>query len=139
MARSVSVQFQYNDSVKYKDLFTPHHIALLVDWLEEKPDLCVEIYFPHSAGGPAYYTIHSLVELKGLIQPIDWPEIQITIWKNRNQADLESDESGNLDLKWMYFHADVVMFFSVQKNRNWSESYSNHPEKYAKFIEEWDR
>jgi hypothetical protein len=138
-----SAQLQYNRHVRYKELFTPHHIAVLVDWLEEKPDLCVEIYHPHGGGGPSYYTIHSLGELKGLIEPINWPEIQVTIWKNRSRADFESDESGKLetfasDLKWIYFHADEVMYFSVQKNRNWSESYTNHPDKYAKYVEDWN-
>ena len=129
--------------MRYKELFSHYHIAVLVDWLEERPDVCVEIYFPHSGGGPSYYTIHSLAELKNLVQPINHPEIQITIWKNRKQADFETDESGTLDalasdLKWIYFHADEVMYFSVQKNRNWSESYANHPDKYAKHIEAWN-
>ena len=128
--------------MRYKELFTAYHIAVLVDWFEERRDLCVEIYFPHSGGGPSYYTIHSLIELKDLIQPINWLEIQITIWKNHKQADFEADDSGKLalvsDLKWIYSHADEVMYFSVQKNRNWSESYAGHPDKYAKYVEAWN-
>lgn len=129
--------------MRYKELFTPHHIAVLVDWFEERSEVCVEIYFPHSGGGPAYYSIHSLGELKGVIAPINWPEIQITIWKNHKQTDFEADESGKLearisDLSWIYFHADEVMYFAVQKNRNWAESYANHPDKYAKYVEAWN-
>jgi hypothetical protein len=144
IARSTSTRFQYNHYVRYKELFTPFHIALLVDWLDERPDICVEIYFPHSGGGASYYTIHSVAELKNLIEPINWPEIQIVIWKNRKQADFESDELGKpdalaSDLKWMNFHSDEVMYFAVLKNRNWSESYANQPDKYAKHIEVWNR
>ena len=129
--------------MRYTELFTPHHIAVLVDWLAEKPSLCVEIYFPHSAGGPSYYTIHSLNELKSLIQPITWPEIQITIWRYRSQANFEADESGQLeaftsDLKWIYFHSDEVMYYSVMKNRNSSESYSKQPERYTGHVQEWN-
>jgi hypothetical protein len=129
--------------MRYTELFTPHHIAVLADWLAEKTSLCVEIYFPHSGGGPSYYTIHSLSELKSLIQPITWPEIQITIWRHRSQANFEADESGQLDalasdLKWMYFHSDEVMYFSVMKNRNSSESYAEHPDKYAGHVQEWN-
>jgi hypothetical protein len=122
----------------YTELFTPHHIAVLVDWLGEKGELCVEIYAPHSGGGPSYHTVHSLAELKGLVS-LKWPEIIITIWKNHNQAEFQSDAGLPVadNLKWIYFHPDEVMYFAVQKNRNWSESYDKQPEKYRKEVEDW--
>jgi hypothetical protein len=127
--------------LKYADLFTPHHIAVLVDWLEEKDGFCVEIYFPHGGGSPSYFSVSSLAELKRLISDIRFPEVQITIWKDRKKEEFESDSYMPMDgeLKWIYFHGDEVMYFSVQKNRNWSESYEKNPEKYRKEVEEWSK
>lgn len=127
--------------LKFKDLFTPHHIAVLFDWLDEKGELCVEIYIPHGGGSASYLTITSLADLKRLVGDLRSLEIQITIWKNRKKEEFESEEYKPVDddLRWIYFHADEVMYFSVQKNRNWSESYSKHPEKYQKEVEAWSK
>jgi hypothetical protein len=126
--------------VKYIDLFTPHHVATLTDWLKEKRRLCLEIYVPHGGGSPSYYTVESLAELKVQIENLArCLEIQITIWKNHTQAEFESDVAIPSDIKWIYTHTDEVMYFSVQKNRNWSASYQNDPEKYRVEIEEWNR
>lgn len=125
--------------MKYTELFTPYHVAVLVDWLAEKGELCVEIYIPHSGGGPIYDTIRSLAELKGVVSRAPGPEIQISIWKNHIQAEFETDEGvPNADNRqWIYAHNDEVMWFAVSKNPNWSESCHNHPEKYRKEVEEW--
>jgi hypothetical protein len=125
--------------MNFLDLFTPHHIATLVDWLQEKRELCVEIYIPHGGGSGSYYTVRSLADLKRMLEGIPSREIQITIWKNHTQSEFESDEAEAFlsELKWIYTHADEVMYCSVLKNRNWSESYQNNPDKYAKEVKEW--
>lgn len=79
--------------MKYTELFTPHHIAVLVDWFAERPELCVELYYPHSGGRPGYFTVRSLAELNSLIQGIDCLEIHITIWKSHSQPELKSDQA----------------------------------------------
>lgn len=76
--------------LNFKDLFTPHHIAVLVDWLDEKGELCVEIYIPHGGGSASYFTITSLADLKRLVGDLRSLEIQITIWKNRKKEEFES-------------------------------------------------
>jgi hypothetical protein len=103
--------------MKYTELFTAHRIAGLVDWFAERPELCVEIYYPHSGGGPGYFTVRSLAELKTLIQGIDCLEIQITIWKSHSQFELESDQAESFltKLEWICQHSDEVMYFSVQR------------------------
>jgi hypothetical protein len=124
--------------MNYTELFTAHHIAVLVDWLEEKGEVCVEIHIPHGGGSASYYTVRSLNELKRIVT-VNSREIVITIWKTRAQAEFESDEGVPVadDLKWMYFHPDEVMYFAVLKNRNWSESYDKNPARYRKDIDEW--
>lgn len=126
--------------MNYADLFTPHHIAMVVDWLHEKGELCVEVYIPHGGGGPSLYTVRSLADLKHIVREVRSNEIQITIWKNHKQSELEADDNSEVfrsNLKWLYAHSDEVMYFSVMKNRNWSESYSKNPDKYAEAVREW--
>jgi len=127
--------------LKYTDLFTPHHIAVLADWLEEKGELCVEIYIPHGGGSASYFRVSSLAELKLLVADLRSLEVQITIWKNRTKEEFESEECKPIqdELRWIYSHSDEVMYFSVQKNRNWSESYTENPGKYQKEIDEWSQ
>lgn len=125
--------------MNFVDLFTPHHIAVLVDWLQEKREVCVEIYIPHGGASGSYYTVRSLEDLKRIVSGIRSHEIQITIWKNHTQSEFESDEAEAYlsELRWIYSHADEVMYLSVMKNRNWSESYHNDPDKYAQQVKEW--
>jgi hypothetical protein len=87
----------------------------------------------------SYYTVRSLADLKRILGGILYCEIQITIWKNHTQSEFESDEAEAFlsELKWIYTHTDEVMYCSVLKNRNWSESYQNNPDKYAKDVKEW--
>lgn len=128
--------------MNYADLFTPHHIALLADWLAEKGELCVDIYHPHGGGGPTYFTVRSLAELKKVISGTSaYLELIITIWKNHTQAEFESDTPPSFqdDVKWIYGHNDEVMYFSIQKNRNWSQCYHDNPSKYQKEVEDWSR
>lgn len=126
--------------MNYTELLTPHHVATFVDWIEAKGDLCVEIYVPHSGGGPSLYTVRSLADLKRIVRAVHSNEIQITIWKNHTQSELEADDNSEAfrsDVKWLYAHSDEVMYFSVVKNRNLTESYQKNPGKYAKAVEEW--
>lgn len=127
--------------IKYTDLFTPHHIAVLVDWLEEKGEFCVEIYIPHGGGSASHFMVSSLAELKRLVSDIRSQEVQMTVWRSRKKVEFESDEDKPIEdeLRWIYSHTDEVMYFSVQKNRNWSESYEKNTEKYRKEVEEWSK
>jgi hypothetical protein len=125
---------------KYLVLFTPAHLAVLVDWLEEKKSLCVEIYIPHGGGSSHLFNFTSLAELKGLILKFQHGEIQITIWKNYAGEQLEGEDDLITEvsaIKWIYSHCDEVMYFSVTKNRNRSDQYDKNPEKYAAFVEKW--
>lgn len=121
----------------YAGLFTPHHIATLADWLEEKGELFLEIELPHSGGSGLYQTVHSLAEVKRAVEQVSNPEIEIFIWKNRTQVEFESGVAFPGDLSWIYLHGDEVMHLAVKKNRNSSESYLNEPGKYQKEVEEW--
>jgi hypothetical protein len=94
----------------------------------------------HVGGSQSYYTVRALRELKSLIPSFDnYLEIVITIWKNHTQAEFESEEPGTLflDSYWIYAHGSEVVYFSVQKNRNWTESYVSNPERYDKYVREW--
>ena len=126
---------------KAKDLFTAHHVSLLADWLDEKGELCLEIYIPYGGGSPTYYGIRSLDDVKHAISKVSPLEIQITIWKNYTKEQFEADQVPKdvSDLKWIYSYNDEVMYFSVHKNRNWTESFHKAPEKYSRQIEEWLR
>ena len=85
--------------------------------------------------------VNSLAELKRLVSDIRSPEVQITVWRNRRKEEFESDEYKPVedDFRWIYSHTNEVIYFSVQKNRNWSESYEKNPEKYRKELEEWSK
>ena len=121
--------------LNYRDLFTPHHIATLVDWLTES-EFFVQIELPHSGGSGVYRTVHSLRELKILVEQVRNPEIEILIWRKRTQTEFESDDPFP-DLKWIYFHPDEVMYLAVKKNRNSSASYIDDPAKYKKEVDDW--
>ena len=122
--------------MNYRDLFTPHHIATLVDWLQERGQLFVQIELPHSGGGGWHGAVGSLRELKQRVEQVKHSEIEIVIWKNRTQAEFESDDPFP-DLKWIYLHADEVMYVAVRKNRNSSACYRDDPAKYKKEVEDW--
>ena len=85
----------------YTDLFTPHHIAVLVDWLREKGELLLQIELPRSGGSGLSQTVHSLAEIKRAVEQVSNPEVEILIWKNRTQGEFESSDSFFDDLKWI--------------------------------------
>jgi hypothetical protein len=76
--------------MNYTELFTPHHIAVLVDWFAEKPELCVELYHPHGGGSASYFTVRSLAELKSLIQSIAGGKLKSPF--GRTTANLNSSQ-----------------------------------------------
>jgi hypothetical protein len=123
--------------MNYTELFTPHHIAEFANWLEEKRSLFVEIYVPHGGGSASLFTVHTLGEIRDIVRNLRSLEIQITIWKNYTQADHESDRPVPSDTKWLNTHVNEVMYFSVMKNRNWSEAYATNPGKYQGYVDEW--
>lgn len=124
--------------MNYTELFTPHHIATLSDWLEEKGQILVQVELPHSGGSGLRYTVRSLAEIKRAIAPIHHPEIEIMIWKNQTEEQLESDHPLPDDLPWIYSHPDEVMYLAVKKNRA-STAYLDNPGKYRKAIDDWSR
>lgn len=123
--------------MNYIDLFAPHHIATLADWLAEKGEVFLQIELPHSGGSGLYETVRSLADLKRAIQNVGNPEIEILIWRHRTLEEFESDDPFEADLKWIYSHPDEVMYLSVKKNLNSSASYLENPAKYQKESEEW--
>jgi len=124
--------------VDHRDLFTPHHVATLADWLEEKGQLFVQIELPHSGGSGLYRTVPSLGELKRTVEQVRHPEIEIIVWRDRTQAEFESATHPLPDdLDWIYHHPDEVMYLAVKKNRNSSASYIDDPAKYKKEVDDW--
>ncbi len=117
-------------------LFTPHHIATLADWLDERGQLLLQVELPHSGASGFYATIGSLAELKRTLENVTNPEIEIFVWKNRTEEESEGVDKSD-DLKWIYSHPDEVMYLSVKKNRNFSPSYAKDPERYREFVEQW--
>lgn len=69
--------------MSYFQLFSLHNLALLHDWLEENGELLVDIYRPHSGGSGFQYFIHSLEELKTLVEAEVWEVITITIFRQK--------------------------------------------------------
>ncbi len=65
----------------YLELFSPHHLALLHDWLSESGELYVDLYYPHSGGSGPKYFVRSLHDLKELISQQTHPEIEISIFR----------------------------------------------------------
>ena len=125
--------------MNYTELFTPHHIATLADWLEEKGQIFLQIELPHSGGSGLYHTVRSLAEIKRAVAEVRNPEIEIIIWKNQTQEQFESDHPLPDDLTWIYQHSGEVMYLAVKKNRAFSAAYMENPQKYQKAIDEWPR
>ncbi len=119
--------------LNYKDLFTAHHIDVVADWLREKGELFLQIELPHSGGSGQYQTAHSLAEVNHAVESARNLEIDILIWKNRTQAEFESDVAF-ADLTWVYLHNDEVMYLAVKKNRNASASYIKIPVSTARKL-----
>lgn len=121
--------------MNYADLLTPHHIALLHDWLAEAGGLYVYTSFPHSGGMDASSAVSSLDELKLFLSAQTWPEAQIFIFKG---AEFEEFKLGRcFDLKWVYGNSAEVLYIALHKNRNYYEEYEREQEKYAEAVAKW--
>ncbi len=69
--------------MNYLDIFTPHNLALLSDWLTDTDEMYVDVNLPHSGGSSTPYFIRSFQDLKDLVAQQSWPEIQITVYHRR--------------------------------------------------------
>ena len=69
--------------MNYSNIFTPHNLALLSDWLAETGELYVDIYLPHSGGSGTSYFIRSLQDLKDLVVQQTGPEIVVSVFHHR--------------------------------------------------------
>jgi hypothetical protein len=69
--------------INFLTLFLPQNLAMLSDWLLETGELYVDVYHPHSGGGSEGYFIRSMAELKILIAQETWPEIVVTIFREK--------------------------------------------------------
>ncbi len=67
----------------YPLLLSSHNLALLNDWLAEVNELLVEIDLPHSGGTHTSYFIKSLRELRQILAELTWPEIELTVYRER--------------------------------------------------------
>ena len=121
--------------MNYSTLFTPHHIALLHDWLTATGGLFVRLEFPHSGGSGTSYSVSSLEELEELVSQQTHPELEIFIFKSK---ELEADELDNmLDLNWVYMNSDRVLYLAVRKNRNSYDAYHKNPQNYKDVVAKW--
>src|SRR2546429_3471943 len=101
--------------MRYLELFTDHHIAMLSDWLSEIGSVLVHIYLPHSGGAGESFSVTSLHELRQLVAQQTHPEILILIF--RQSAVTQDDLDQSCDLAWVYRNADKMLYLSVSKNR----------------------
>jgi hypothetical protein len=121
--------------MNYRDLFTPHHIAMLHDWLTDAGGLFVRLELPHSGGSGTSYSVCSLDELKELVSRQTHAELEIFVFKGKELGDDELDHA--LDLDWAYKNADKVLYLGVTKNRNSYDAYRKNAEKYQSVVERW--
>ena len=121
----------------YIDLFTPHHIAMLHDWLTEAGGLFVRLEFPHSGGSGTSYSVSSLDELRELVSRQTHPELEIFVFRSEELGDDVLDRA--LDLDWAYKNADKVLYLGVKKNRNSYDPYLKNEQKYQSVVERWIR
>ncbi|MBL8045907.1 MAG: hypothetical protein JNL09_05160, partial [Anaerolineales bacterium] len=67
--------------MKYVELFTHHHIALLHDWLTELGELFIDFHYPHRAGASSNYFIKCLEDVRDAVSQQNHTEIEITIFR----------------------------------------------------------
>ena len=72
--------------MRYHDLLSPYHLALLSDWLAERHELYVDVDYPHRGGSSTAYFIHSLHDLKDLLIQQSWPELSLTIFRHQQYS-----------------------------------------------------
>jgi hypothetical protein len=121
--------------MNHSDLFTPHHIAMLHDWLTDAGGLFVRLELPHSGGSGTSYSVCSLDELRELVSRQTHPELEIFVFKGKELGDDELDHA--LELDYAYKNADKVLYLAVKKNRNGYDAYRKNAQKYQSVVERW--
>jgi hypothetical protein len=121
--------------MNYRDLFAPHHIAMLHDWLTSMGTLFVRLEFPHSGASGTSYVVSTLEELRELVSKQTHPEIEVFIFKSKGLTVDELDQM--LNLNWVYMNGDKVLYLAVTTTRNSYDAYHKNPEKYEDVVKDW--
>jgi hypothetical protein len=121
--------------MNYCALLTPHHLAMVHDWLANSENVFVRIERPHSGGTGDSHTIRSLNDLRALLTRESHPEIEIFIFQMPTVPDDELHRV--LERDWVYRNPDRVLYLGVQKNRSRYEPYEQHPTRYEGIVQEW--
>src|SRR4051812_9858227 len=123
--------------MNYCELFTPDHIALLHDWLNEVKELLVHLEWPHRGCSGTSYRVASLPQLKELLTAQTHPEIEIFVFREAAISEEEMDRC--LDLQWVYGNPADAMYLSVKKSRNYYAKYHENANRYASIIYQWSK
>jgi len=68
----------------YEHLFAVHDLALLYDWLQATGELYMDLDRPHSGGSNnSIHFLRSLADLRAIIAGETWPEVSITIFREK--------------------------------------------------------
>jgi hypothetical protein len=121
--------------MRYVELFTPPHIAILSDWLAEDGTLSLHIHLPHSGGAGKSFPVMTLRELRDLVAQQAHPEIVILVFRKSVSTEEDLDRSTQLD--WVYSNSDKVLYLAVTKNRNSYEPYAVNEQQYAEEVRDW--
>ena len=119
--------------MNYLQLFSIHNLALLSDWLEGNKELLIDVYHPHSGAGSLQYFIHSIEDLKQLIGNQTHPEIEITIFREkqyplRGIADKELLEKALFNVKDGEYYSIISLENDFPSSINFLEDGNSHLE-----------
>lgn len=126
--------------MSYLHFFSIHNLALLSDWLEENRELLIDVYHPHSGGGSFQYFIHSIEDLKQLIRNQTHPEIEITIFRQkqyslRGIANEEMLEKAFCNIKDGEYYSIISLENNFPNSINFLEAGNGHSELRHNFSE----
>lgn len=121
--------------MNYCDLFTPHHIALIHDWIERTGRVFVRIERPHSGATGDSHVVRSLKELRTLLVRETHPEIEVFVFQEQPYPDDELHLA--LDHEWVRQNSDRVLYLGIHTNRNYYGPFGEDPKRYAKIIRQW--
>ena len=124
-------------AMDYTQLFTPHHIALIHDWLFEIGTISIRLELPHSGCSGETYQIKSLGELKVLIVSQKHTEIEVFIFKKSEVT--EEDLNNTSNLSWVYSNSDWILYLARKNNRNYYESYDRNKDQYQEAWFSWEK
>lgn len=122
--------------MNYCELFTPHHLAILHDWLLEVGRISVRIERPHSGGSGDTYVVQSLSDLQKLLVQESHPELEIMVFRKPSISEGELDNA--TDQAWVYKNAANVLYLAVKKNRSFYQEYESNPARYENTIRDWN-